>query len=378
MVRSMRIPDGRLGVWLSAGGGGDARAERTFNNLIEILSAEAGLHLVVGAGPLYRGATWRGPNITWLTDFHAAEDFNGLDFAISAAGYNSFHELLHAGVPTAFFAQEKIADEQSRRVLAAAGAECAIGLSVGEDGAFDAKELRQAIAELRDESRRETLAERAGEFVPTNGACDAAVEALSTLLPAAALEEALELGTPQFFLDLGRYDVNLDDIEWMVTRLKSATDLDADESREFIGRLLAEPRVSGGTSLKAFRAFALCFPSPTTQATVEELIDAVLRVLRAAAPFADERASIELLRMLPRAEEGLKPSSLALALCDFLNTLLAGGESVWRGKALLARHLREDEEGSFIARLKAATDEITPRAADETNMPKTRGSVLPG
>ncbi|MGB7926234.1 MAG: hypothetical protein WCF57_23540, partial [Pyrinomonadaceae bacterium] len=110
--RRLGIPEDRLGVWLSAGGGGDEMAGTVINALVESLAGEPGLHLVVGAGPLYRGVPVRGPGITWLTGFHAMEDFSGLDFAISAAGYNSFHELLHAGVPTVFFAQEKIADEQ--------------------------------------------------------------------------------------------------------------------------------------------------------------------------------------------------------------------------------------------------------------------------
>lgn len=365
--RRLGIPDGKLGVWLSAGGGGDSRAEGAIHHLIEILSVEPDLHAVVGAGPLYRGAPRRGPNITWLTGFHTAEDFSGLDFAISAAGYNSFHELLHAGVPTIFFAQEKIADEQSRRVLAATRAGCAIGLSVDDDAGFDVTELRRAVAELRDAARREMLAERAREFVPANDARDAAFEALSTLLPADELEEALELGTTQFFLELARHGVELDDLEWLLRRLKSVAELDALERRELIGRLLAETGENGRTSLQAFRAFARCFPSPTTEGHVEELLEATLQVLRAAAPFADERASLELLKMLPRAEAHVEPSSLAAALCDFLGALHGVGESIWRGKAILARHLFESEAVSTVAVLKAAAAEVRRPEMDEAS-----------
>ena len=35
--------------------------------------APPGLHLVVGAGPLYRGRPLRGPGLTWLTETGAAE-----------------------------------------------------------------------------------------------------------------------------------------------------------------------------------------------------------------------------------------------------------------------------------------------------------------
>jgi predicted glycosyltransferase len=367
--RRLGIPDDKLGVWLSAGGGGDASAERAIHNLVEILSIESGLHLVIGAGPLYRGTPLRGPGITWLTGFHASEDFSGLDFAISAAGYNSFHELLHAGVPSVFFAQEKIADEQSRRVLAATAAGCAIGLSVGERDAFDAAELRRAVAELRDESKRKMLAERAMEFVPTNDARDAAFEALATLLPNNVLEDALELGTTQFFLDLARHGVDSDDLEWMLRRFKSAADLDAGEQRDLINRLLSESSVSGKASLNAFRAFARCFPTPATETDAEELLEATLQVLKAAAQFEDERASLELLRMLPRAELQLRPSLLSVSICNFLDALRARGESIWRGKAVLARHLDESEAVNLIERLNAAAAELAmPLDSDEANI----------
>ena len=354
------VPEGRLGVWLSAGGGGDEMVERTIRTLVETLSHEPDLHLIVGAGPLYRGAPLRGPNITWLTGFHAMEDFAGLDLAISASGYNSFHELLHAGVPSIFFAQEKIADEQSRRRRAAVEAGCALALDLDDHAASDAEAIRRTVALLRDADRRAALSEKAREFVPTNDARDAAFEALATLLPTPALEEAFEMGTPSFFVSLARHGVELDDVERALKHLARAEGLDAEERRELILRLIREPGVNGRLAMRAFQAFARHFNPPLTEEEAEALFDAAQRVVRSAASFENESATLELLRMLPRDEaHTTAPPELAAALCAFFDALHANAESIWRGRAILARHLEQmGHDDSSIMALQAASMEV--------------------
>jgi predicted glycosyltransferase len=356
--RRLGIPVDKLGVWLSAGGGGDALAGRVIGGLVESLTDEPDLHLVVGAGPLYRGAPLRGPGITWLTAFHAMEDFAGLDFAISAAGYNSFHELLHAGVPTAFFAQEKIADEQSRRVRAAAEAGCALALNTEGQAAPLAEELKRVVAALRDSEYRASLSDKAREFVPTNDARDAALEALATILPVDVLEDALELGSPGFFVDLAHHEVDLDDVERALKYFGAVKEFDADERRELILRLISEPGTHGRTAIRSFRALARHFPAPLKEEEAEEMVEAALRVIKAAAPLEDERATLEMLRTLPR-DERVQPPQMAAALCEFLDSLHAAGESVWRGRAILARHLGQAHlDDSLAATLKAAAAEV--------------------
>lgn len=358
--RRLGIPEGKLGVWLSAGGGGDALAERVISALVEPLVNEPGLHLVVGAGPLYRGAPLRGPNITWLTGFHAMEDFSGLDFSISAAGYNSFHELLHAGVPTAFFAQEKIADEQSRRVRAASEAGCALALDAeGDQFAPRAEEIKRVVRLLRDSACRAALAEKAMQFVPTNDARDAAFEALATILPLDALEEALDLGSTGFFIELARHEVELDEAARALKCLGEAVELDAEERRELILRLISEPGANASLALSSFQAFARHFPAPATETEAEALVEETLRVIKAAAPLEDERATLELLRTLPRNESLQRPPEMAAALCDFFDSLRGSGESIWRGRTILARQLEKNNvDASPAMMLRAAADEV--------------------
>jgi UDP-N-acetylglucosamine--N-acetylmuramyl-(pentapeptide) pyrophosphoryl-undecaprenol N-acetylglucosamine transferase len=115
------VPEDRLAVYISAGGGGDPVAESQLEATVGALRDDPTLHLVVGAGPLYRGRQLTGERITWLAGAAggAAELMAGIDLAVCAAGYNTFGELMQAGVPAIFLPQEKVADEQSIRAARA-------------------------------------------------------------------------------------------------------------------------------------------------------------------------------------------------------------------------------------------------------------------
>ncbi|HND32129.1 MAG TPA: UDP-glucosyltransferase, partial [Myxococcota bacterium] len=102
-------------VYLSLGGGGDPQANRILPALVPQLRA-AGWEVVVGAGPLYQGPELRGPGIVWLDRYVPVELFPAMDAAVSAGGYNSFHELMYCGIPTVFLPQPRLADDQAGRV----------------------------------------------------------------------------------------------------------------------------------------------------------------------------------------------------------------------------------------------------------------------
>src|SRR5258708_39231106 len=59
------VPGGATAVYVSAGGGGDPDAERTLHATVDALVRDASVHVVVGAGPLYRGRPRYGPRISW-------------------------------------------------------------------------------------------------------------------------------------------------------------------------------------------------------------------------------------------------------------------------------------------------------------------------
>ena len=166
------VSSGRRLVYLSAGGGGDPTTEPALESLVAALGERTDLHLLVGAGPLYRGRRLCGERLTWWSEPGVARFFGACDAAISAAGYNSFHELLYARVPTAFFAQAKIADDQAGRVARALDA----GAALATDPT-NASEVRACVDRLIDAGQAAVLRRGSEQIVPDNGArrCAAAL-----------------------------------------------------------------------------------------------------------------------------------------------------------------------------------------------------------
>ena len=107
-------------IYVSAGGGGDQAAEAQMKLLIDGALSNPKNLVLAGYGPLYRGKRTYHPKVIPLTEAGISKYFNGLDGAICAAGYNTFHELLAAGVPSSFFAQTKGMDLQEIRIQSGA------------------------------------------------------------------------------------------------------------------------------------------------------------------------------------------------------------------------------------------------------------------
>lgn len=164
--RRLNIPTGDLVIYLSAGGGGDAQTEQRIIYFYETLAELPKVKLVIGAGALYRGRRIYAPNIVWLANENAFEMMRGFDMAISAAGYNTFHELLFAGIPTIFIPQEKWADDQFRRALRAVQAEAAMMFETLPKPQV----LRDFVENRREEKSRFPISQNAQKFVSRNHA----------------------------------------------------------------------------------------------------------------------------------------------------------------------------------------------------------------
>ncbi len=155
-------------VYVTLGGGGDVAAPGVLPRLIESLR-RPGRRLIVGAGPLYAGPEIRRDDVLWIDRYVPLELFAAFDAAVSAAGFNAYHELMFAGVPTVFLPQPRIADDQEERARRAEAA--GAGRVAGS--------VDDVAALLEDPG--DPRAARA--LVPENGARDAAVAALETVLP---------------------------------------------------------------------------------------------------------------------------------------------------------------------------------------------------
>jgi len=178
--------DDRKLLYLSVGGGGDVQANQLLPKMITQIHKEFPneYHIVVGAGPLYQGREIRGANITWLSRYVGMELMRGFDIAISAGGYNSYHELMHAGVPTIFLPLPRIADDQHERVQRAHKAQAGRA----------AKSWQEAISLLKTPSLSVAACSK---LVPNNGARNAAISILSTRIPKEKVEQAAAIYTPE-------------------------------------------------------------------------------------------------------------------------------------------------------------------------------------
>jgi len=188
---ALGVEAGRRAVYLSLGGGGDVAAPEMLPRLVRELRARD-WHVVVGAGPLYIGEEIRGPGVTWLDRYVPMELLPGVDAAVAAAGYNTFHELMSAGIPTVFVPQPRIADDQEARAQRAVVA-----------GAGRVAARLEDIPDLL-EAPGDAAAARA--LVPTGGARAAALQALSTIVPHEDLAMADRVLAPDLLRMLEKLD----------------------------------------------------------------------------------------------------------------------------------------------------------------------------
>jgi hypothetical protein len=110
------------------------------------------------------------PRVTPLRDtYPVSRHYRAFDFAVSAAGYNAFHELVALSVPTAFVPMPRELDDQAARARYAERT----GVGLACDGP-DSDQLEDQVELMLDPAVRERMAARARALDPANGAGQAA------------------------------------------------------------------------------------------------------------------------------------------------------------------------------------------------------------
>jgi UDP-N-acetylglucosamine--N-acetylmuramyl-(pentapeptide) pyrophosphoryl-undecaprenol N-acetylglucosamine transferase len=319
-------------VWLTVGGGGDPQAHRLLPTLLPLLRSR-GWHVVVGAGPLYDGPEQHGPGITWLTRYSPVELFLGLDAAVSAGGYNSFHELMAAGVPTVFLPQPRISDDQRGR------AERAVTAGAGRV----AGRLTDVPDLLDDLLSKTGAAQAARDLVEGGGALRAALACLQPVLPAADLALAGRLLTPDLVALLDQSTTGMDGAKRALALLRllsggtpsevtarraltldlqrrgQTTSTPADRPvapearlRRYLD-LVAQSGCPTDIALQLAEGLDRKFPA----ADGDELLEALASLLPAWARFDDWMGALALLRALP-TQRGLSLAHFATAATSWL------------------------------------------------------------
>ncbi|MCP4352345.1 MAG: hypothetical protein GY795_43355 [Desulfobacterales bacterium] len=167
------VKDNQTFIYISAGGGGDKKAQENLHQLIKISSDDPENFILAGYGPLFRGDKIYKPNVIPFTDPDVKKFFKGFDIAISAAGYNTYQELLAAKIPTIFFSQEKGMDCQELRIDT--GVKRGWNKKLND---FSEQTILSSISVLKNPKQRAVLMESLNKREQSDGRLTSAVELL--------------------------------------------------------------------------------------------------------------------------------------------------------------------------------------------------------
>lgn len=359
--KRLDLPDDAFVVLASAGGGGDPGAEADLDAILRAFDGDEATHLVVTAGPLHRGPPRFGPRLRWLTGLGSAELLRAADVAVCSAGYNSFTELMLAGVPAVFVPQDKIADEQGVRAGRASEAGAAVVLHRPLEPAV----VRRAVDALRDPARRRAAAEAAAALVASNGARAAARDLLRLVVPAGEVDAAAaafgddvltaarKLGLPESaFTEVMRL---LDPVDDGLPGLDPAGA--SAEAVRFLAEI-AERAIPVSDAVRVSEQVLRRAPGGEPA----ERARACLRILGALAPFGDWAGASALLR-IAATDRHASPEALGAEIEALAADLRRRGEDLYRGIERLVRRPARERGGSAVA-VPAGADHETNGAAD--------------
>lgn len=164
-------------VLLQLGSGNNQALVPVVQHIVSTLE-DLGIHQIVIADwviaehPL---ETW--PSVTMLRNFPNSHYLRAFDFVVSAAGYNTFHELIGYGLPTIFVPNEKVeTDDQLGRSRFAEEEGIGLCMAVSELDNFESYAQR-----LLDPAERERLAAACRKRRWHNGA-EVAADRLAALM----------------------------------------------------------------------------------------------------------------------------------------------------------------------------------------------------
>ena len=167
---ALGLPAAGLAVLLQFGSGNNFDLSRPRDHAVARLGAVPGLRLVNADWMISQARPDLPASVGQLRRFPIAPYLAAFDFAVGAAGYNSFHENLLAGLPTLFVPNENPEqDEQWRRARYAELRGLALAARADDLQRFDA-----ALTVLLGAEARAELRAACGRLPRANGADQAA------------------------------------------------------------------------------------------------------------------------------------------------------------------------------------------------------------
>lgn len=166
----LKIPEGKKAVYVQLGAGNINDIDSDISKILRELRKHDDLVMILGESMIGNELKIVEKDIIIIKDYPNSKYFNGFDFAVSACGYNSFHELLFFGVPTLFLPNRKTkTDDQYARAMISQNA--GAGIVVTD---INSDQLSKAVDRLCDDAENRKMRENAKGIIPENGADRAA------------------------------------------------------------------------------------------------------------------------------------------------------------------------------------------------------------
>jgi UDP-N-acetylglucosamine--N-acetylmuramyl-(pentapeptide) pyrophosphoryl-undecaprenol N-acetylglucosamine transferase len=165
--RRLSLPTNRRIVYVQLGSGNMDNAVTWTGQVLERLSRYQDVAVVLAESPIAQHEVEPPAGVHLIRQYPNARFFDAFDFAISAAGYNTVHELLFYGVPAILIPMKRLTDDQEARARAVERAEAAMVVTRPE-------QLTDALERLMDGDTLTRLRTAAERLIPTNGADEAA------------------------------------------------------------------------------------------------------------------------------------------------------------------------------------------------------------
>jgi hypothetical protein len=178
--RELGLDADRPAILVQLGSGNNFRYDTINWQLIERLNKNPDVQVIAAEWLMAKRSIEAESQIRVVRTFPLSRFFRAFDASISAVGYNSYHELVQAGIPTLFIPNEN--PRQDNQVVRAQFAERhGYGICVRTREIY---RLEPAIRRLLDPSERQLMADACARFARPNGAVEAAkmVEELAFVL----------------------------------------------------------------------------------------------------------------------------------------------------------------------------------------------------
>jgi UDP:flavonoid glycosyltransferase YjiC (YdhE family) len=165
--RELGLEPGRLNVLVHLGQGAELR--RTLERCLTHLARRPEAQVAATRSAIAEVGSVPDGIVHLQSSYPMSRYYRAFDLAVSAAGYNAYHELIRFRVPTLFLAMPRETDDQAAR--AAHAREAGLGLGLEDPGS---SELEPLLDKLLDAGTRVTIGERLGSVEASNGAAEAA------------------------------------------------------------------------------------------------------------------------------------------------------------------------------------------------------------